>query len=116
MKPTDLEKSLLAAFFADNQIDAKEFIKSRDAIQVSDRRVCRGGCMTEFRRHECLRVGNNSQSYKYWDITGTLNPEKIVVGFLFYIESGYITAIEGFGFDKAWPEKIVCYDLIYGRA
>ncbi len=113
MKPTDLEKALLAAFFTDNQIDPKEFVKSRDAIQVLDRSVCRGGYMVTFKRHECLRVGDSNQNYHYMDIAGTLNPEKIDVGFLFYIEKGYITAIEGFGFDKVWPEKIVCYELIH---
>ena len=114
MKPTELEKALLAAFFTDNQIAPKEFVRARNAIEVADRTVCRGGYMVTFKPHQCLKVGPSNQDYHYVGITGLLNREKINVGFLFYIEKGYITTIEGFGFGEAWPRKIASYELMYG--
>ena len=34
-------------------------------------------------------------------------------GFLLYVENGYITMLEGFTYDEAWPEKLEQYSLSY---
>ncbi|MHC4510359.1 MAG: hypothetical protein ACYTAO_15635 [Planctomycetota bacterium] len=111
MNLTDLEKDVLLRFFKNEQIDPKALIVSLDEIEVLDRTVAGSGVMIDLERHWCLRVGDGSQNYKYPDIGGSLNQERIPVGFLLYIERGFIEAIEGFTFGEVWPEKIVCYDL-----
>ncbi len=111
MKPTDLEKDLLIEFFKIEQIDSKRLVKSLDEIEVLSRTLTGGGFFTEFGRHRSLRVGGRNQSYKWGNIGGRLNEQKIHVGFLFHIEKDYIEMVEGFTYSEVWPDEIVSYEL-----
>jgi hypothetical protein len=50
-------------------------------------------------------------SFRWGDIAGTLNGN-VRIGFVFYIDDGYLTSGEGFTFGiESWPETVTSYDL-----
>ena len=111
MKLTDLEKDVMLEFFNDKQIDTAELFKSLDEIEVLTRDVAGTGFFTKLERHPCLRVGPSDLKYTGGGADGYINRDKIKVGFLFYIEEGYITAFEGHTYGELWPSEIECYGI-----
>ena len=111
MKPTDFEKDVLLVFFKTERIDPQELIKSLDEIEVLDRTIEGSGFMIDLAKHPCLKVADSSTNCKCGKVAGKLNEEGLPVGFLFYIENGYIDSFEGYTYDEPWPDKIVSYEL-----
>ncbi len=111
MRPTDLEKDLLAEFFRAKGIDSARLIRSFDEIEVTERSFTGAGFFTDFKRHEYLKVGEVGRKSNWGEVGGRLNGE-VHVGFEFYVNDGYITMIEGFTYEwPSWPGKIQSYEL-----
>jgi len=112
MKIIELEKDLLVKFFEIKQIDRGKLLESLDKIEVLERDYTGSGFLTTFKKFECLRVADEEKSYKWGEIGATLNEERIEAGFLYYIEKGYLEALEGYTYGaQKWPDKILCYDV-----
>jgi len=112
MKATDLEKDLLIKFFEINQINTGKLLESLYEIEVLERDYTGSGFFTTFKKLECLRVADSKQSYDCEGFGAKLNKEKILAGFIFYIEKGYLETLEGFTYGlQEWPDSIVCYEF-----
>ncbi len=104
MKLNKLEQELLKHFLKKENIKfSNQF--NFEKIKVSKRNITGVGFLTYIEKTNLLRIIEQKKSFKYGKIGAKLNYD-IEVGFLIYIDEGYIMTIEGYTYDVAWPNKI----------
>ena len=80
-------------------------------IGISGREYTGVGFMTEFCPSDELTIGPLDYNDRWLDTHATLNGI-LKVGFLVYIDSGRITAIEGFAYgDESWPDTMYNFTI-----
>lgn len=63
------------------------------------------GFFTELKPSKSLQISAAKNSYIWSGVSATLN-RSVAAGFLVYVEAGAVTTIEGFTYDRGWPESI----------
>ncbi|MCG8556924.1 MAG: hypothetical protein MJD61_16815 [Proteobacteria bacterium] len=90
-----------------------------DKVPVRSREFTGAGFLTEFEKCEELHLFDNSVSDRLGKIGAKLGESKVDTGYLFYIDEGYLTTVEGYSYGDEWPndiEKFELYDLEVGSS
>ena len=98
----NLEKKILECYFIENKIKSINF----DNISISKRTYTGNGFFTFINNDSKLKVSHEEKSYKWGKLGAKIN-NNCDVGFLIYIDNGYITTIEGYTYDIEWPNNII---------
>ena len=115
MKMNHLERALVRRFCELNRITSTALPESLDLIDVTERDFTGVGVYVTFASHPCLRIGSDVEKNIAPGPGAFLNAERVLIGSLFYIDSGYLTTIECYTYgDESWPDKITCCELTDG--
>lgn len=94
--------------------DAEEHIRNilynqYKTAQVIKRDFTGVGFFTDFAIQDDIERLENRAPAHFGNIVGKI--DNIQVGFILFGENGAISCLEGFTYDKAWPDKIATYEL-----
>jgi len=120
MKVNQLEMKVMNRFLKDPTLPilAKSQIDF-DRVNVTDRDYTGAGFFTEFERSEALRLFAEGTSMRGGRVGARLNSDRRETGYLFYVDDGYLTTLEGYTYGgDEWPKEITeieIYDIEPGR-
>lgn len=106
MKLTDIEESVLGHMLADNTLPPRRGELHAEAVVVVDREFTAVGFLTELQRSPQLKLFDDEVSMRWGGVGARLNAAKIETGYLVYVDTGYVTAIEGYTYGDEWPAKV----------
>ena len=102
MKLNKIEKAILERFLNYEKLGRIDL----DTIQAAKRSYTGVGFVTLLKKIDFLKIADETKSFKWGRLGARLNNKKIDIGFIIYIEKGYIEAIEGYTYDINWPSRI----------
>ncbi len=106
----DIEKLVLNLFFETMKVQISEQLECNYDTYVKERELTGVGFYTSYVNSSLLNLSNRSDSFKYTNIVGnTFTMGKDIesdIGFVVYIEKGYLVLLEGFTYFEYWPELI----------
>lgn len=105
MIPTDLERQLLKRFLTRKGAAAENADSNFEEQLVVSRDFTGAGFVTEFHRSELLKIGRDNETYQ-WGAFGAKLNEGIDTGYLFYVDKGFLSALEGYTYGELWPDNI----------
>lgn len=111
-KLTELEMSVLQEFY---EKYPEHFDKTFDfeAVDNCERSLSGKGFMTELPTTPELQVARHTDRLVLDKVTATVNGS-ILVGFIVFLESRHLSAVEGFTFGESWPESIASFEINRG--
>jgi hypothetical protein len=109
MELLDIEKKTIEEFFNIESVYEKNSL-NLNSISISKRIFTGSGFITYIDKNSLLKISKNNESYT-WGKLGALINNDIDVGFLIYIDNGYITTLESYTYDREWPEEIISFDF-----
>lgn len=108
MKLNKIEKEIIKKFFYIEKI-AFSNQNNFEQIEVLQRIYTGTGFITYIDKSIFLKIKNKKKLQ--WGKIGAKINNNVDVGFLIYIDEGYITTIEGYTYDEKWPDEIKKIDF-----
>lgn len=106
----DLEIALVKRFLENNLVAFQDEEYFFSALNVLSRDYTGVGFIVEFEKSEKLKVCGVNESCKFGGLGAKLNCS-IDTGYLFYVEKGFLTSIEGYTYAEDWPDSISEIDI-----
>jgi hypothetical protein len=103
----ELEQAVLALFFKSEEIKASSDDLSK--IEVDCRDLTGAGLITQLKPNQ-LKILKGPSSFTGGRVGAKLN-RSVDVGFVVYIQDGYVEAVEGYTEEGEWPKDIKLFDL-----
>lgn len=113
MMLNQLERAVLGRFIADPELPLTVWTMNCDAMRVTNRSLTGSGFLAEMDRSTATKLFAEDVSLRWGKIGALLNGSQIETGFVVYVDSGYITCIEGYAYDGVWPDLVDKFEL-YG--
>ncbi|HBH46044.1 MAG TPA: hypothetical protein DDX47_01610 [Candidatus Jacksonbacteria bacterium] len=106
------EKNVMEMLLQGDDPVLKILYKQNIVSKVCKRKSTGVGFFTTFSVPENVeRI--DDKSFKFGDVTATIDGLQHGAGFLLYVEHGFIHTLEGYTYDEEWPKKIINYKLDY---
>ncbi|HMJ51349.1 MAG TPA: hypothetical protein VK540_04715 [Polyangiaceae bacterium] len=113
MKVNQLEMKVIDRFLKDSTLPS--LAKSQidfDQVDVTDRDYTGAGFFTEFERSEALRIFEKGTSMRGGRVGARLNSDRRETGYVFYVDDGYLTTLEGYTYgDDEWPKEVTDIEI-----
>jgi hypothetical protein len=106
-----LEKAVLARFLNQEfqRLCTTNF--DLDMIRVRSREFSGTGFLTEFEPTEANNLFEGHITDRTGSIGAKVGQEAVEAGFLFYIDEGRLTCLEGYTYQGTWPEDSDVFEL-----
>lgn len=114
MKLTKLEGAVISRMLADCEMNFWKSSVDLDKVLVKAREYTGTGCITEFRLSGELQLLGSRDSRRWGNVgarVSSLNTEGLDLGFLIYIDDGFLTCMESYTYGEAWPDHINGFEL-----
>jgi len=105
MNLNNLEKILIKHFLEIKSTDLDINCCFFSDMNAVSRQFTNVGFFVNLKKSEKLKIGEFNESYK-WGCLGARLNSSIDTGYLFYVENGYLTSIEGYTYAEDWPDSI----------
>ncbi|MBB6100039.1 hypothetical protein HNR42_003504 [Deinobacterium chartae] len=103
---SSLELKVVAQILSEEASQYPELERQMATLVVQSREYTGTGVFINFRQPDPnARCGSCPDSMRLGqEVAAHLGSNKIMAGFVLYVESGEITTLEGFTYGEAWPE------------
>ncbi len=106
-----LESAVIGSMLDDSELSPG--LRSFDplALVETERNFSQVGFITSFARTSGTKLFGDNISMRWGKVSGRLNSE-IDVGFIVYVDDGYLTGVEGFTYGgELWPSEVRAFEL-----
>lgn len=117
MEVSKLEQGVIERMLAHAELKPLKLAVNFGAVRVTGRELTGAGFLTEFERSEELKLFDENTSLRWRQVGARLNSNNLETSYLVYVDSGYLTAVEGSTYGESWPaeiQRIELYDLTPG--
>jgi hypothetical protein len=105
-RPTELEKRVIEIFLEDVKVGPLGEELNTALIAVLFREIGGSGFLTKLELSPVLKLFDDEVSMRWNRLNGWITLAKIEVGFLVYVDNGYLRAVEGYTFGEEWPTSV----------